>query len=99
MNNEDLSALSFLWAGVTDADNAWMLTSAKDDYALNAAKSKNDEDDDDKEDDDDYYNDEEEEDENPFEKEPTEKDLVDEDLPIVDPEEDFLDDDEEVPYN
>jgi len=101
MDIEELSTLSILWIGeVTDADSAWMYPSAKDGYALNTAKNKNnDDDDDEKEDDDDYYNNEEEEDENPFEKEPTDKDLVEEDLPIVDPEEDILDDDEEVPYN
>jgi len=101
MNTEELSTLSILWIGEeTDSDNAWMYPSAKDGYALNAAKDKNDDDDDDeKEDDDDYYNEEEEEDENPFDKEPTDKDLIEEDLPIVDPEKDILDDDEEVPYN
>ncbi len=72
---------------------------AKDNYILHAAKNKNDDEDDNVEDDDDYYNDEEEEEKNPFDKEPTEKDIVEEDIPLVDPEEDMFDDDEEVPYN
>ncbi len=100
MNTEELNLLSILWRGEeTDANDVWMFPSAREDYILHAAKNKNDDDDDEKEDDDDYYNDEEEEDENPFDKEPTDKDIVEGDLPIVNPEEDILDDDEEVPYN
>jgi len=99
MNTEKLSELSTSWSEEeNDANDAWMFPPALYDYTLNAAKDKNDDDDDEKEEDDDYYN-EEEEDENPFDKEPTDQDLVEEDLPIVDPEEDILDDDEEVPYN
>lgn len=99
MNTEELNPLSILWAGnETDANYVRIFTSAREGYILHAAKNKND-DDDDKEEDDDYYNDEEEEDENPFDKEPTDKDIVEEDIPIVDPEEDLFDDDEEVPYN
>lgn len=102
MNIEELNSLSILWVGEeTDADDVLMFSSSMDHCTLNAAKCKNDDDDNEKEDDDDYYNDEEEEDENenPFDKEPTDKDLIEEDLPIVDPEKDILDDDEEVPYN
>ena len=97
MNIEELNLLSILWAGEeTDTNDEWMFPPAKDDYILHAAKSKND---DEEEEDDDYYNDEEEEDENPFDKEPTDKDIVEEDIPIVDPEEELFNDDEEVPFN
>ncbi len=96
----ELNSLSILWAGeVPDANIERMFPSAKDKYMLHAAKNKNDDEDDDVEEDDDYYNGEEEEDENPFDKEPTDKDIVEEDNPLVDPEEDMFDDDEEVPYN
>jgi hypothetical protein len=67
-------------------------------YSLNAAKKKKkDEDDDDdfeEEEDDDYYNGDEEEDDNPFDIEPTEKDLVDEELPEED--DDLFDEDEDT---
>ena len=62
-----------------------------------ASKEKDEEDVNDAEDDD--FIEEEEEGENPFDKEPTEKDLIENDVPIIDPEDDLLDDDEEVPYN
>ena len=100
MYTEKLNSLSILWAGeVPDSNNEQMFSPAKDYYVLHAAKNKNDDEDDDVEDDDDYYNGEEEEDENPFDKEPTDKDIVEEDNPLVDPEEDTFGDDEEVPYN
>jgi len=100
MNTEELSTLNILWRGEeTDAEHACMFPSAMYDYTLNAAKNKNDDDDNEKEDDDDYYNEEEDKDENPFDKEPTDKDIVEEDVPLIDPEEDLFDDDEEVPYN
>ena len=100
MITEELNLLSILRAGaVPDANNERMFPSAKDNYILHTAKNKNDDEDDDVEEDDDYYNDEEEEEKNPFDKEPTEKDIVEEDIPLVDPEEDMFDDDEEVPYN
>ena len=103
MNNEELNPLSILWAGEeTNANDERMFPSDKDDYILHAAKNKNDDEDgdDDIEDDDDHYNEEkEEEEENPFDKEPTDKDIVEEDIPLIDPEEDIFDDDEEVPYN
>ena len=100
MNTEELNPSSILWAGgKSDANDERMFPSAREDYVLKAAKNKSDDEDDEKEDDDDYYNDEEEEEENPFDKEPTDKDIVEEDIPIVDPEEDLIDDDEEVPYN
>jgi hypothetical protein len=56
-------------------------------------------DDDDPNDDDDFYKEEDEDKDNPFDKEPSEKDIVDEDFPLGIPEEDLIDDDEEVPYN
>ena len=99
MNTEELNLLSILWAGeVNDANGVGIFPSSTEAYVLNTAKNKND-DDDEKEDDDDYYNEEKEEDENPFDKEPTDKDIVEGDVPLVDPEEDLFDDDEEVPYN
>ncbi|MEE9450305.1 MAG: hypothetical protein V3V72_09675 [Ignavibacteriaceae bacterium] len=100
MNTEELNPLSILWTGEeTDANDDRMFPFAKDDYILHAAKDKNDDEDDDIEKDDDYYNEEEEEDENPFDKEPTDKDIVEGDIPGIDPEKDIFDDDEEVPYN
>jgi len=100
MNIEELNSLSVLSAGEeTDARDERMFPPVKEDYILYTANNKEDDENNEKEDDDDYYNDEEEEDENPFDKEPTDKDIVEEDLPIVDPEEDIFDNDEEVPYN
>ena len=54
---------------------------------------------DDDEDIDDDFNDDEEEDENPFDIEPTDKDILESDFPIDNPEDDLLDDDEDIPYN
>ena len=100
MNTEELNPLSILLGGEkTDANDERMFPSAKDNYILYEAKNKNDDEDEDKEEDDDYYNEEEEGDENPFEKEPTDKDIVEGDVPLIDPEEDIFDDDEETPYN
>ena len=65
-----------------------------------AVSPRDDEDDDDFDDDDDFYNEEDEDKENPFEREPTDKEIVDEDFPIGIPEDDLIDDDDdEVPYN
>ena len=65
-----------------------------------AVSPRDDEDDDDPDDDDDFYNEEDEDKENPFEREPTDKEIVDEDFPIGIPEDDLIDDDDdEVPYN
>ena len=61
------------------------------------SKEKDEEDVNDAEDDD--FIEEEEEGENPFDKEPTEQDLIENDVPVIDPEDDLLDDDDEVPYN
>jgi len=61
-----------------------------------ASKEKDEEDVNDPEDDD--FIEEEEEGENPFDKEPTEQDLIENDVPVIDPEDDLSDDDE-VPYN
>ncbi len=60
------------------------------------SKEKDEEDVNDAEDDD--FIEEEEEGENPFDKEPTEQDLIENDVPVIDPEDDLSDDDE-VPYN
>jgi hypothetical protein len=54
---------------------------------------------DDENDIDDDINDDEDEGESPYEKEPSDKDIFDNDIPIVDPEDDLIDDDEEIPYN
>jgi hypothetical protein len=68
-------------------------------YPSMFAVSPRDEDEDNFNDDDDYYNEEDEDKNNPFDREPTDKDIVDEDLPLSIPEEDLIDDDEEIPYN
>ena len=79
------------------------ITFIHDKYHLNviSVSPRDDEDDDDLDDDDDFYNDEDEDKENPFDKEPTDKDIVDEDFPLGIPEDDLIDDDddEEIPYN
>ena len=72
-----------------------------DDYKFEfLASKKKDDDEDNDADDDDFIEEEEEVEENPFDKEPTEKDIIDNDVPIINPEDDLLDDDDdEVPYN
>jgi hypothetical protein len=65
---------------------------------FHAAKKNNDEEDEEIDEDDDYYDEEEDRRENPFDKEPTDKDIIEEEFP-VDPEEDLFDDDDEAPYN
>lgn len=63
-----------------------------------AANLKDEEEDDDiDDDDDDYYKEDEEDKENPFEREPTDTEIKDEDFPLVNPEDDLIDDDDEVP--
>jgi hypothetical protein len=64
-----------------------------------AASPRDDEDDDDLDDDDDFYNEEDEDKDNPFDREPTDKEIRDEDFPLGIPEDDLIDDDEEIPYN
>lgn len=97
MNSEKLNLLSnFLEE--PEIDNELRVYSAGDEYFLNAARNKKEDDEDENEEDDEYYTEEEEE-ENPFDKEPSEKDLIDDDFPLVDPEEDMFDEDEEIPYN
>jgi hypothetical protein len=66
-------------------------------FVISAAKNKDEEDETD--DDDDFYHEEDEEKENPFDREPTNKEIDDSDIPIVNPEDDFLDDEEEIPLN
>jgi len=58
-----------------------------------------DDEDDELTDDDDYYNDDEDEDENPFDKEPSDKEIIDDDLPFGNPEDDLADDDGDITYN
>ena len=70
---------------------------------ISASKKKDDNED--EEIDDDFYDDdandeeEKEEIENPFDREPTDKELIENDLPFDNPEDDLLDDEEEIPYN
>jgi hypothetical protein len=66
-------------------------------FAIAASRKKN-ADDDDEDIDDDFENEEDEED-YPLEIEPTEKDIFEDDFPLDNPEEDLLDDDDEIPYN
>jgi len=66
-------------------------------FIVLGSKEKDDEEVNDAEDDD--FIEGEEEGENPFDKEPTEQDLIENDVPVIDPEDDLLDDDDEVPYN
>jgi hypothetical protein len=73
-----------------------------DDFKLSFLASKKKDDDEDNDADDDEFIEDEEEvvvEENPFDKEPTEQDIIENDIPLIDPEDDLLDDDEEVPYN
>ena len=58
-----------------------------------------DEDEDDFDDDDDFYKEDENDKGNPFEREPADDEIDDEDFPHSIPEDDLLDDDEEIPYN
>ena len=64
-------------------------------FAFLASKQKEDDEDYDA-DDDDFIEDEEVEEveENPFDKEPTEQDIIENDIPLIDPEDELLDDDE-----
>ncbi len=68
---------------------------------INASKKKNNDDND--EDIDDDLNDDDEEEkeeiENPFDREPTDKEIIENDLPFENPEDDLLDDEKEIPYN
>ena len=69
-------------------------------FVISAAKNKDKEDEEDEtDDDDDYYHEDDEEKENPFDREPTDKEIDDSDIPIVNPEDDLLDDEEEIPLN
>ena len=69
-------------------------------FVISAAKNKDEEDEEDEtDDDDDYYHEDDEEKENPFDREPTDKEIDDSDIPIVNPEDDLLDDEEEIPLN
>jgi len=70
-----------------------------DDFKLAFLASKKKDDDEDNDADDDDFIEDEVVEENPFDKEPTEKDIIENDMPLIDPEDDLLDDDEETPYN
>ena len=97
MNSEKLN-LSSIFLEEPEADNEQKLYPVSDGHILYAARNKKDDEDENEKDDDEYYTEEEEE-ENPFDKEPSENDLIDEDLPFIDPEEDDFDEDEDIPYN
>ena len=58
-----------------------------------------DEDEDDFDDEDDFYKEDENDKGNPFEREPDDDEIDDEDFPHPIPEDDLLDDDEDIPYN
>lgn len=64
-------------------------------FAIAASRKKNADDDDL----DDDFDDEEDDEDYPLEIEPTEKDIFEDDFPLDNPEEDLLDDDDEIPYN
>jgi hypothetical protein len=66
-------------------------------FAVLTSNKKDDEDDNDPDHDD--FIEEEEVEENPFDKEPTEKDIIENDIPLIDPEDELLDDEDEIPYN
>jgi len=68
-------------------------------FTVLASKRKNDDEDNGADDDDNFE--EEEVEENPFDKEPTENDIIEDDIPLFDPEDELLDDEEEdeIPYN
>jgi hypothetical protein len=67
-------------------------------FAVNL-RDDEDKDEDDFDDDDDFYNEDDEDKENPFDREPTDKEIRDDDFPLGIPEDDLIDDDEEIPYN
>ncbi len=60
-------------------------------------KKRDEEDDEDEIDDD--FNEEEDDEGNPFDIEPTDRDILESDFPIDNPEDDLLDDEEDIPYN
>ena len=66
-------------------------------FAVLALNKKDEEEDNDTDDDDTFE--EEEVEENPFDKEPTENDIIEDDIPLFDPEDELLDDDDEFSYN
>jgi len=70
-----------------------------DDFKFAVLASKKTDDDEDNDADDDDFIEEEEVEENPFDKEPDEKDIIENVIPLIDPEDDLLDDDDEIPYN
>ena len=72
---------------------------ASDDFKFAILASNKKDDDEDNDADDDDFVEEEEVEENPFDKEPSEKDIIEDDIPLFDPEDELLDDDDEIPYN
>jgi hypothetical protein len=73
---------------------AQLINHDNDPYSINAAKrKKKDEDDDFDDDEDDFYEEEEEEDENPFDVEPSEDDIVEDEFP--DDEDDLFEEEDE----
>ena len=80
-----------------EEDTKMLILRDDTEFLINAAKKRDEEDETD--DDDDFYHEEDEEKQNPFDREPTEKDINDDDIPIVNPEDDLLDDEEEIPFS
>ncbi|MGD8306296.1 MAG: hypothetical protein PVF17_06550 [Ignavibacteria bacterium] len=68
-------------------------------HLMFAPRKKRDEEDDDQIDDDFNEEDENEDEENPFDIEPSDRDILESDFPLDNPEDDLLDDEEEIPYN
>ena len=80
-----------------EEDTNILILSDDTEFVISAAKNKDEEDETD--DDDDYYHEEDEEKENPFDREPTDKEINDSDIPLVNPEDDLIDDEDEIPLN
>ena len=70
-----------------------------DDFKFAALASNKEDDEEDNDADDDDFIEEEEVEENPFDKEPSEKDIIENIIPLIDPEDELLDDEDEIPYN
>ncbi len=83
--------------GASDANNDSCYNSYIASQINAGTKKEDDEDTDDFDDEEENNNGEEGTEENPFEREPTDKEIIDNDLPFIDPEEDLFDDEDEIP--
>ena len=70
---------------------------SSNDGLLLGQKNKDDDDDFD-DDDDDYYNNDDDEDDSPYEREPTDRDIIEDDFPL-DPDDDIFEEDDDVSYS